>query len=72
MSIVQYMALTACHFSQQSLTEGDQDEEETDDSDQEEEPVRYARANDKERVLGLPNDVIMLVSQTNPLRVEFQ
>ena len=58
-------------FLRQSLTEGDEDEEETHDSDEEEGPVRYARANNQGSVLGFQNDV-MVVSRTNPLGVEFQ
>ena len=47
------MPFTACHFLRQSLIEGDEDDEETHDSDEEEESVRYARANNQGSVLML-------------------
>lgn len=65
------MPFTACHFLRQSLTEGDEDEEETHDSDEEEESVRYARANNQGSVLGFQNNV-MVVSRTSLPEVEIQ
>lgn len=65
------MPFTACHFLQQSLTEGDEDEEETHDSDEEEESGRYARPNNQGSVLGFQNNV-MVVSRTSLPEVEIQ
>ena len=65
------MPFTACHFLRQNLIEGDEDDEETRDSDEEEESLRYARANNQGSVLGFQNNV-MVVSRTNLPEVEIQ